>query len=395
MTRVSSAAGRDRLYQAMSARVAHGELPGLVVLVAHGDDVQVDAIGETAFGSAEPMRRNAIFRIASLTKPVLATATMLLVEDGSLGLDEPVDRLLPELANRRVLRRIDGPLDDTMPAERPITVEDLLSLRMGFGQLVEPTFNPPFPIVKAADQLQLVLGPPDPRTQHTPDEWIKLFATLPLMYQPGQRWHYNVGSLVLGVLVARAAGQPLAEVLRRRIFEPLGMRETGFSLPAGAVDRMPSYYMTDFQTGAVELQTLSSPEEWTRPPAFPSGAGGLVSTIDDFLAFGRLLLDRGVYRGRRLVSEKSVELLTTNRLTPDQIAGGGPILGGQGWGLGMGVITAPSESTSSVGSYGWGGGYGTAWFNDPAKNLVAIAMTQTVGFLFNGGLEEFTKLADQ
>ena len=204
-----SAAALDRLHQAMAARVATGELPGIVTLIARGNDVHVDTIGMMAFSGDEPMRRDTIFRIASLTKPILAAATMMLVQDGTLALDEPVDRLLPELANRRVLRHVDGPLDDTVAADRPITVEDLLTFRMGHGMLIEPTFDPPFPIIRAANELQLVLGPPDPRTPHDPDRWIGRFATLPLMYQPGERWQYNTGSLVLGVLIGRAAGQPL------------------------------------------------------------------------------------------------------------------------------------------------------------------------------------------
>src|SRR5215218_2020264 len=179
MTHSTTQDGLDRLHAAMAARVNRGELPGLVTLVARGDQVHVDCIGMKAFGSTEPMRRDTLFRIASMTKPILAAATLMLVEDGKLGLDDPVDRWLPELANRRVLRRIDGPLDDTVPARRPITVDDLLTFRMGVGTLVEPTFDPPFPIVEAAKALQLVLGQPDPRTPHGPDEWIRRFGTLP------------------------------------------------------------------------------------------------------------------------------------------------------------------------------------------------------------------------
>ncbi len=235
----------------MAARVAAGELPGLVTLLARDDDVRVDTIGAFAVDGAVPMRRDTIFRVASLTKPMLAAATMTLVEDGTLDLYEPVDRLLPELGNRRVLARIDGPLDETVPADRPITVEDLLTFRMGFGTLTEPTFNPPFPIVTAGEDLRLVLGPPDPRTPHPPDEWIRLFGTLPLMYQPGERWQYNVGSLVLGVLVARAADAPLGDVLNARLFEPLGMVDTGFSTSPANLDRIPSHYMT-FETGRAD-----------------------------------------------------------------------------------------------------------------------------------------------
>ncbi len=385
------------LHQAMAARVANGELPGMVTLIAHGDDVQVDAIGTMAFGGDDPMRRDTIFRIASLTKPILATATMMLVEDGRLALDEPVDRLAPELANRRVLTRIDGPLDETVAANRPITVEDLLTFRMGYGMVFEPTFDPPYPINIAANQLQLVMGPPDPRTRHHPDEWLRLFGTLPLMYQPGERWQYNAGALVLSVLAARAAGQSLEELFRTRIFEPLGMTDTGFWMPAEHTGRLPSYYMTNFQTGKLELQTLSPASEWTRPPVFPAGTAGLLSTVDDYLAFARLLLDQGVHTdsGARLLSERSVELMTTNHLTPEQMAGSGPVLGGRGWGYGMAVVTEPDEVSPVPGRYGWEGGYGTTWFNDPNQNLVAIAMTQTSDFMFNGGMAEFATLAAQ
>ncbi len=392
MARSTSRSGLDRLHQAMATRVARDELPGMVTLIARDDDVHVDTIGVKAFGGDDPMRRDTIFRIASLTKPILATATMMLVEDGALALDEPVDRLLPELANRQVLKRVDGPLDETVPADRPITVEDLLTFRMGFGMIVEPTFDPPFPIVKAVNELQLVMGPPDPRTPHTPDEWIKRFGTLPLMHQPGERWQYNAGSLVLSVLVPRAAGQPLEDFFRTRIFAPLGMTETGFSMPAEHIGRLPSYYMTNFQTGKMELQTLSTPSEWTAPPAFPSGAAGLLSTVDDYLAFARLLLNKGIHKGERLLSEESVTLMTTNRLTPEEIAGGGPLLAGRGWGYGMAVVTTPDEAWPVPGRYGWDGGYGTSWSNDPNRNLVAIVLTQTSDFLFNGGLAEFGTL---
>ena len=184
MTRSTSRAGLDRLHQAMAARVANGELPGMVTLIARDDDVQVDTIGAMAFGSSDP-RRDTIFRITSMTKPILAAATMMLVEDGTLVLDEPIDRLAPELADRRVLKRIDGPLDETVAARRPITVEDLLTLRMGYGMVFEPTFDPPYPIDNKANELQLVMGPPDPRTPHNPDQWLRRFGTLPLMYQPG------------------------------------------------------------------------------------------------------------------------------------------------------------------------------------------------------------------
>ncbi|MEU7902973.1 serine hydrolase domain-containing protein [Actinoplanes sp. NPDC049118] len=382
------------LHKAMAARIESGGFPGIVTLVARGDDVRVDTIGTTAFGGDVPMRRDTVFRIASLTKPVLAAATMILVEDDLIDLEEPIHRLLPELAGQRVLARIDGPLDDTVPAVRPVTIEDLLTFRMGFGTLTEPTFNPPFPIVEAAEKLRLVLAEPDPRTPHDPDEWIRRFATLPLMYQPGERWLYNAGTLVLGVLLARAAGQPLGDLLRERLFDPLAMAETGFWLPAERAAQLPSYYMTDSETNEMKDRTATTPPTvWSSPPVFPSGSGGLVSTVDEYHSFARMLLRRGVHGGTRLLSEQSVELMTTNRLTPEQSATGGTILGNSGWGLGMAVAVTPSPPAAAPGQYGWSGGYGTHWFNDPHEELTAIAMTQVTDFMWNGAMKEFRELA--
>jgi CubicO group peptidase (beta-lactamase class C family) len=389
-----SRAGLERLHAAMALRVERRELPGLVTLVARGEQVDVDAIGKKAFEGDEPMRRETLFRIASLTKPILAAATLMLMEDGKLNLDDRIERWLPEMSNPRVLRRIDGPLEDTLPARRALTVDDVLTLRMGNGMLTEPSFDPPFPIVNAANELRLVLNQPDPRTPHAPDEWMKRFGSLPLMYQPGERWQYNVGFLVLGVLVARVADQPLGDVFNTRIFQPLGMRSTGFHLPLEVTRDLPAYYVTSSASGQLERREVSTPEEWSRPPAFPSGAGGLVSTADDYLAFARFLLNGGEYRGRRLLSERSVELMTSNQLTPEQVATGGMILGGpgRGWGFGVGVVTEPDDDWPVPGRYGWSGGYGTSWFNDPHLGVVAMLFTQTSDVLWNGTLAEFEKL---
>lgn len=370
-----------QLHDAMAARVAKGEYPGLVVLVARGDQVQVEEIGFFTFDGKRPMTRDTLFRIASMTKPVVAAATMMLVEDGVIALDEPVDRLVPELAGPRVLARVDGPLEQTVPARRAITIEDLLTFRMGTGLLTEPSFMPPFPIVEAGERLRLTLGQPDPRSPHPPDEWIGLFGSLPLMYQPGERWQYNSGSLVLGVLVARAAGMSLPDLLRTRIFEPLGMVDTGFHTSPDRLERMPDYYMTNFETHEMTLQSVSKPEEWTSLPAFPSGAAGLLSTVDDYWKFARMLLDEG----GDLLSPRSVRAMTTNHLTPEQVATGGMLLEPKGWGYGMAV--------SPDGWYGWDGGYGTVWFNDPDRKVIGMALSQCSDFLFNGSKAEFIELA--
>jgi CubicO group peptidase (beta-lactamase class C family) len=379
-----------RLREAMAERVTRRELPGLVMVLARESDVVIEPIGQVAFDedaesgaapSAEPMRRDTVFRIASCTKPIVAAAAMAMVEDGVLALDAPIERWLPEMANRRVLRRIDGPLDDTVPAERPITVEDVLTFRMGYGMITEPSFEPPYPITTTAEALHLVMGPPDPRTPHAPDEWIKLFATLPLMYQPGTRWQYNASALVLGVLLARADGKPLGDVLRTRIFEPLGMTSTGFFTDEAGAARMPAYYASDMQGGPVAVRSSSPADMWTSPPVFPAATAGLLSTADDFLAFARMLQSGG----GSVLSPESVRAMTTNHLTPEQIAAAGLLLDPKGWGYGMAV--------GEDGRYGWDGGSGCVWFNDPERDLIAFAFTQTSDFLFAGGRAEFRALA--
>ena len=278
-----SKARLDRMRDVMAGHVERG-MPGLVTLVSRRGEVHVEAMGVKAVGGSDPMRRDTIFRIASMTKTITAAAAMILVEECRLRLDEPVDRLLPELANRKVLKRLDGPLDDTVPAHRPITVRDLLTFRMGLGLIMAPPDSTP--ILKALSERLLSVGPPNASTP-APDEWIRRLGTLPLMHQPGEKWMYHTGSDVLGVLVARASGQPLETFMRERIFEPLGMKDTGFSVPAAKIDRLATAYWTDPATGAFGLYDAAKGGQWSQPPAFPSGGAGLVSTADDYLAFGQ------------------------------------------------------------------------------------------------------------
>jgi CubicO group peptidase (beta-lactamase class C family) len=242
-----SKARLDRMHDVMAGYVERGEVPGIVTLVCRRGEAHVDAIGRKAAGGRDPIRRDTIFRIASLTKPIAAAAAMILVEECKLRLDEPVDRLLPELAARRVLKHLDGPLDDTVPASRPISLRDLLTLRMGLGYIMAAGA---YPILKAANEQQLLLGPPRPQTLPAPDEWIRRVATLPLMHQPGEKWMYDLGLDVLGVLIARASGQPLETFLSERIFEPLGMKDTGFSVPAAKLDRLKPPSQPNFPTGS-------------------------------------------------------------------------------------------------------------------------------------------------
>jgi CubicO group peptidase (beta-lactamase class C family) len=369
----------------LNGHVDRGELPGLVSLVSRRGEVHVDVIGTKSAGASDPMRRDTLFRISSMSKPVAAAAAMILVDEGKLKLDEPVDRLLPELANRRVLRRVDGPLDDTVPAERAITVRDLLTMRMGFGII----FGPPPPIVTAAEELKLgAFGPPKPLETPAPDEWMRRFATLPLMHQPGQKWMYNTGIEVLSVLVARAAGKPLDAFLRERIFQPLGMNDTSFSVPESKLDRLATSYIARDpfhpDAGGFDLYDPVQGGQWSRAPAFPSGAAGLVSTADDFLAFGRMMLGRGALGATRILSTASVDAMTTDQLTAEQkaLSGFAPpdYWDAHGWGLGLAIVTAPDDLTGTSGRYGWDGGLGTSWCSDPTRDLVGILMTQRAAF---------------
>src|SRR5439155_3734878 len=322
-----------RMHDVMAGYVERGEVPGLVTLVSRRGEVHVDAIGTRAVADSAPIRRDTIFRISSMTKPITAAATMILVEECKVRLDDPVDRWLPELAERKVLKRLDGPLDETVPAHRPITVRDLLTFRMGFGQMMAPPDA--YPILKAANEQQIGLGPPSPSAMPAPDEWMRRLGRLPLMHQPGEQWMYNTGSDVLGVLIARASGQPLETFLHQRIFEPLGMKDTGFSVPAASLDRLATSYWPDPESGKLTVYDEAMGSQWSRPPAFPSGAGGLVSAIGDYLAFGQMMLSLGKHGGERILSRLSVELMTTDQLTPEQKAVSSLVPGffdSHGWG---------------------------------------------------------------
>jgi CubicO group peptidase (beta-lactamase class C family) len=333
--------------------------------VASGDDVYVEALGSLSIGGP-PVRRDSLFRIASTTKPITGAVTMSLVGDGLLALDEPVTRLLPELASPRVLRRMDGPLDDTVAASRAITVRDLLTFTFGFGMHVGMFMAPtPWPIVAASMQAQLAtIGPPDPKTPPNPDEWIKRLGSLPLMAQPGERWLYNTGAHVLGVLCRRAArASSYAEVLQNRILEPLAMSSTAFV--ASDVARLATAY-----AGTPDGLTVWDPPHgnWSRPPAFEDGAAGLVSTVDDLLAFARMFLRDGA----PVLSPESVAEMTRDQLTLPQREGQEAFLGERSWGLCQSVVV----SGDRAGAFGWDGGLGSSFLVDPVRDLVVIVLTQ-------------------
>ena len=363
--------GLERLRRVLARHVDGGAVPGLVALVDRGGRTEVVCLGARSVGGP-PVTRDTIFRISSMSKPITAVAALMLVEECVLRLDDPVDDLLPELAGRRVLTRLDAPLYDTVPAERSITVRDLLTFTMGFGQVMADPAE--VPVVAAADERAIGMGPPDPAGTPAPDEWLRRLGELPLMSQPGRRWAYHVPMEVLSVLIARATGMSLGRFLAERVFAPIGMTDTGFSVPAGALDRFVTSYTTDPETGALSVYDPID-GAWSRPPAFESGGGGLVSTADDLLAFGRMLRSGG----EPLLSRATVAAMTTDQLSPAQkeVVAWVP-WHGTGWGFGIGVATERVGIDANPGRFGWDGGLGTSFSCDPGEDLVGTLLTQAM-----------------
>jgi len=358
------------LLDVLQPHVGDGSAPGVVGLVARGDSVEVQAVGAVDVEGTAPMARDSIFRIASITKPITAAAVMMLVEDGRIALDEPVGQWLPELASPSVVGTPASPVDDVVPADRPITVLDLVTFRAGYG--FPSDFSLPAVGLLFSELKQ---GPPQPQLVAAPDEWMAVLSRIPLLHQPGEVWLYNTCSDILGVLIARVAGRPMPEFLAERLFEPLGMVDTGFEVPAGKLDRFTGYYRPGSAGG---LELVDGPDgQWSSLPAFPSGAGGLVGTVDDWHAFARMLLADGrTVEGHRLLSPASVRQMTTDHLTEAQRDAGRLFLEGQGWGFGGSVDVAAVDPWNVPGRYGWVGGTGTAAHITPSTGAVSILLSQ-------------------
>lgn len=360
-----------RVTQGMQGLVDQGHTSGTVTLLYRkGAVAQVDAVGWRDLDAKAPMRRDTLFRIASMSKPITSVATLQLVEQGKLGLEDPVDKWLPELANRQVLNRPDGPLEETHPAKRPITVLDLLTHRSGLVY----NFTSTGPISKAMTET-VGMG-----NTVTPDEWMRRLGTLPLAYDPGQRWTYSVSTDVLGVLVERVSGQKFRDHLAARIWGPLGMQDTDFFAPPAKQDRLAKVYGTG-EDG--KLQAVAIPAG-TTPPAFSSGGGGMISTVDDYLKFARMMLQAGSDGETRILSRKWTRLMATNWLSAEQRKEqffGREFWGGMGFGLGVSVVDDIARQMAggygSKGSFGWPGAFGTWWQADPVEDMILIFMIQT------------------
>ena len=333
-----------------------------------GEVLQVNEIGCRDVEAGLPMQRDTIFRIASMTKPVTVAAAMALVEEGRLALSDPITRWIPEMAGMRVLADPTGPLDQTVPATRAITVDDLMTHRAGLAY----GFSVTGPIARAYAQVSL---------RQDQDHWLAEVAALPLVHQPGERLTYGHSTEVLGILVARIEGTPLHRVLRDRIFEPLGMADTGFFIDADKRSRAATMYRLDPQSG---LQHDAMGPIPVTEPRFCQGGGGLVSTADDYLRFARMLLGGGEVDDVRVLSHESVAAMRTNRLTEEQR--GHPFLGmpfwiGRGFGLNLSVVTDPDKSArlfgpGGTGTFSWPGAYGTWWQADPSRDLILIYLIQ-------------------
>jgi CubicO group peptidase (beta-lactamase class C family) len=366
-------AGLGAIAPAIQQVVDAGDLAGAVALIwRKGEVVRVDTVGHRDREAKAPMQRDTLFRIASMTKPVTSVAALMLMEEGKLSLSDPITKWLPEFSNMQVLKDATGPLEDTYPAPRDITVEDLFTHRAGLAY----AFTSVGPIAQAhEDALGSPLGTP-----LTPDQWLKALGALPLSYPPGERFHYSHATEVLGFLVARIEGKPLGEVLKDRILRPLGMADTDFWCPPEKRSRMAKLYAMGEEPGVLDDVSLPHVDA---QPVFEGGGGGLISTADDYLKFARMLLNGGEVDGVRLLKRETVEAMRASRLTDAQRQipfMGLPFWLSQGFGLGLSTIIDPVAhawlGAGSKGSFGWPGAFGTWWQADPVEDLIAIYLIQ-------------------
>jgi CubicO group peptidase (beta-lactamase class C family) len=398
---------QESIENAIRQPVDAGQLAGAGVLVWRGGEIHAVTAGRRDLATGLPVERDTIFRVASMTKPVTTVAALTLLDEGRFELDDPISICAPELARMRVLRDPEGPLDCTDEAERPITFRDLLTHRSGFtyGDFHRG------PIARAcAETLGAQIDNP-----LTPDEWIVRLATLPLIDQPGAGFHYGVSTDVLGFLIARLEGASLGAVLKRRVFAPLGMDDTGFTVArekrvrcAGLCGFDAEGHLTALPAAPGSHALAERPDDMT----FESGGQGLWSTLDDYLAFARMLIGDGP-TGTQLVRRETLAAMTSNQLTPSQRATarmlGQPIFAaGHGYGMGVAVVMEPEKADplrcrGGVGTIGWPGAYGGWWQADPndgsvliflAHNMLELhQMARGIGLAAWGAIASFHEIA--
>lgn len=371
-----------QVWQLLDEQVAAGRMPGYVAAVRIGGRTEVHAGGRRGIEPDSPaMTEDTLFRIASVTKPLAGALTLSLCQDGVLSLDDPVDRWLPEVAGVRVLRSPDAELTDTVELRVPLTVRHLLTMTSGWG--ISMTMTP-----HRQAMLDLGVHPSAFPPQLSGDEFVAALARLPLAFQPGDGWLYDTGTNVLGVLLARAVGKSLSELLAERITRPLGLSDTDFR--ASDVDRMASAYRPDDDG----LVLLDPPDGvFSRPPAFESLSGGLVSTAPDVLACYAALADGG----GPILTADSVAMMTSDQLTAAQRAQAqlSFVDPGASWGLGAAVDLTAAQPWMAPGRWWWTGGSGTTASVDPARDVVAVLLTQRAMMGPDDGFEAFwTAVAD-
>jgi CubicO group peptidase (beta-lactamase class C family) len=359
---------REAVEQVACTAVECGDVPGVIAQVWCHGELCCDAVaGMQDRERNVPMDRSTLFGIASMTKPVTVALALRLVDEGKLRLDDPITRWVPEFAQMRVLRRPDGPLDDTVPAKRSITVEDLMTHRAGlaYGFLTSPPLGTEL-LRRVGMGIESAL---------TPEAWLKSLAELPLVFQPGERFNYGHSIDVLGFLAARVLGQDLGSAMREKLFAPLGMRDTTFWIPPEKRSRMATFYISsqpgEFTPAKVGGFTADG------PPAYVSGGQGLVSTAADYLRFARMLLGEGQLGPERVLKAETARMMRSNRFTDAErrfpFVGGAPF--NQGFGLGMSVVidaTAPGVIAGGVGTFGWPGAFGGWWQADPREDLILL-----------------------
>jgi CubicO group peptidase (beta-lactamase class C family) len=355
----------------MRQLVDQGKFAGIATLVwQDGEVIALDMVGQRDLSQHAPVQRDTLFRLASMTKPITSVAALILVDEGQLNLSDPITRWLPEAAGLRVLRTPASELDDVVPAERLPTLFDLMTHTAGFawGKGLD------LPITRATE---LATGQ-TPFVPYDPDCLVRRVCALPLLQQPGSGWHYSNSADLLGVIIARASNRSLPEFMNARIFAPLGMIDTGFYAPPEKLGRLSVGYGRDSE-GRLAVHDDARTGFWSRPPIFPAGGGGLLSTLDDYLIFAQLLLNKGKVGRDRLLSEALMARMTSNVLpaeTRQTLDPSVDFLQGQGYGLGVAVTLQSRPNRRSPGSVAWPGGYGTTWFADPQQNLIAVLMSQ-------------------
>ena len=355
----------DGLGPKLEETVEEGQIPGAVALIArHGKVAHVEALGLRDIESKQPMTEDTIFAIASMTKPITCVAAMTLVEQGKLGLDDPVSKYLPELADLRVLG---DPADDTdeaiatVPADRPVTIRHLFSHTSGiaYGGLLaaDPRLGKAYAEAGVQD-----------RDMETIAEQVERLAKVPLAHQPGEGWTYGLSHDVLGRVIEVVSGQPFDQYLQEHIFTPLDMRDTSFFVPESKRDRVATIY------NAGMIGRLNPLPKNFGSETFFSGGGGLFSTARDYARFAQMLLNGGELDGHRILKAETLASMTTNAI------GDRTAFGGTKYGLGFGLEPGPAASDGDLatGRYFWGGIFSTNFWVDPEKDLIALLMTQVL-----------------